>query len=222
MRVPRKATAHALSWLLLACLAWVPAEAAERYAAQLREATAAVPDATHGEQIYATCAGCHGADAGGSADGLAPALAGQHRSVLLKQLVDYRGARRRDLRMEQVAASHRLEAPQAMADVAGFLAQLPAAARGGGQGDEGLIPLGARLYAGRCAACHGAMGEGSERDAVPRLQGQQYAYLLRQMHDATEGRRTGFTSSHMRLLEVLQRDDLIGLAEHLSRLLPSP
>ena len=45
-----------------------------------------MPDADTGARLYAQCAACHGADGAGSSEGSTPRIAGQHYSVLLKQL----------------------------------------------------------------------------------------------------------------------------------------
>jgi cytochrome c553 len=68
-----------------------------------------------------------------------------------------------------------------------------------------------------CAVCHGSSGGGSEDGDVPRLAGQHYEYLLRQMYDAVDGRRPNFSRSHVRLLARLERADLVGLADFLAR-----
>jgi hypothetical protein len=58
-------------------------------------------------------------------------------------------------------------------------------------------------------------------ELVPRLAGQHYGYLLREMHDAVEGRRPNFSLTHIRLLQKLDRDDFVGLADFLSRANPA-
>lgn len=75
---------------------------------------------------------------------------------------------------------------------------------------------GAELFQ-TCVACHGANGSGSEAGDVPRIAGQHYSYLLRQMYDAVDGRRPNFSRSHVRLLAKLQRDDFVGIADFLAR-----
>ena len=52
------------------------------------------PDLAHGAELYQTCAACHGPDGRGTEDGEIPAIAGQHGSVLLKQLTDFRHEQR--------------------------------------------------------------------------------------------------------------------------------
>jgi cytochrome c553 len=57
-----------------------------------------------------------------------------------------------------------------------------------------------------------------ENTMIPRIAGQHYEYLMRQIDDAVEGRRPNFSASHVRLLARLERDDIVGLADYLSRL----
>lgn len=182
------------------------------------EATQKPADSTHGRQLFASiCAACHGPDGAGSPDGLAPMIAGQQPRVLARQLIDYRAARRWDPRMEAVAREHGLADSQAIADVIAYVSTLPRVVPAG-VGDGEHVERGATLYRRQCAACHGAGGEGDDVRVVPRLQGQHYAYLLRQMYDAVGGRRPNFSAEHVRLLRPLERDDLVGLADYLSRL----
>ena len=149
-------------------------------------------------------------------DGSIPRIAGQHYRVLIRQLVDYRFDRRWDIRMERYADRHVLGNPQAIADVAAYVSQMDRdAPRGVGAGD--LVERGAAVYAAQCAECHGASGEGDGEKLIPRIAGQHYKYLLRQMYDAVDGRRPNFSRSHVRLLKRLERDDFVGLADVLSR-----
>src|SRR5450631_2337768 len=82
-------------------------------------------DLSHGEKLFLGCVACHATDGGGSEHGDAPAIAGQYRGVLIRQLVDFRHARRWDVRMERIADTHHLVNPQDIADVAAYVAALP-------------------------------------------------------------------------------------------------
>src|SRR5688500_12564809 len=64
--------------------------------AEFRAAVALEPNLAHGAQLFKSCAACHQADGRGSNDGSVPVIAGQHVSVLVKQLVDFRHDRRWD------------------------------------------------------------------------------------------------------------------------------
>jgi cytochrome c553 len=74
----------------------------------------------------------------------------------------------------------------------------------------------------RCQWCHGARGEGNDERLVPRVAGQQYEYLLRQLHDAMEARRPNMRVQHLRLLEACSMEELMGLASYMSRLDRTP
>jgi cytochrome c553 len=170
-----------------------------------------------GAELFGTCSACHGPDGGGTRDGQVPRIAGQQASVLMKQLVDFRHDRRWDPRMEHFADRHHLPDAQAIADVAAYISRLEARlASGEGRGE--LLGPGAASYARLCRGCHGAVGQGEARGAVPRLAGQHYEYLRRQIFDAVDGRRPNFSRSHIRLLARLDHDGIDSIADYLSRL----
>lgn len=174
------------------------------------------PNAEHGSQIFHACAACHGPTGSGVEDGSVPRIAGQHFRIIVKQLVDYRHDKRWDIRMEHFTDKHLLPDAQAIADVASWVNQLNSNSTPG-VGPGKLVDHGASLYAARCASCHGREGEGDATKLVPHLAGQHYEYLLRQMYDAVDGRRPNFPDEHVRLLARLERDDIVGLADFLSR-----
>jgi cytochrome c553 len=182
---------------------------------QIRHST---PRLDRGAGLFNGCAGCHGSDAGGTPDGLVPRLAGQHASVLQKELVDYRYDRRWDPRMAAVVDQHSLS-PESIADVTAYISQLDRdVGIGTGTGNGSLVRRGAADYSRSCRGCHGRAAQGDAARAVPRLAGQHYEYLRRQIYDAVDGRRPNFSRSHVRLLARLERDDIAGIADFLSRL----
>jgi len=189
---------------LLAPQAFSAADTEDEYRAVLK----ANIDASHGGILFETCARCHGANGAGQIDGSVPAIAGQHFRVIARQLVDYRHDERWDVYMEHFADFPTLIFTQDVADVAGYITGLARVGpRAPGSGDH--LDHGADLYA-----------EGSDTKGYPRLAGQQYPYLVRQMHDALEGRRPNFSRAHVRLLSRFDRDDIDGVADYLSRLPP--
>lgn len=208
-----------VSKLLLACLVGFPVlvAAASPTGRDLAQATRARPDLQHGAELFGQCTSCHGANGAGMDSGATPRIAGQHDSVLLKQLVDFRHGKRWDFRMEERAKQHFLETPQDIADVAAHVSQLD----GGGQrgiGDGIHSSDGARIFGARCASCHGPSGAGNARDAIPRLGGQHYAYLMRQMYDAVDGRRPTLQQVHPRKIEPLDFEQVRAVADYLSRI----
>jgi cytochrome c553 len=207
--------------ILIACmlaLVTLAAAAADTVHAEFTAAVQARPDWMHGEALFNdTCIGCHGPTAGGQVDGSIPSIAAQHFRVIAKQLVDYRHDQRWDLRMQHFTDRHRLVDAQDIADVATYVSSLPPS-RTSGVGDGDFVQHGQAAYAGLCASCHGSTAAGDNSHGVPRLAGQHYAYLLRQMHDAVEGRRPNFPADHRSLLARLERDDFVGISDYLSRL----
>jgi cytochrome c553 len=185
---------------------------------EIRQALALQPDVEHGREVFSKCAACHGPAGGGTTDGAFPRIAGQHYRVLVRQVVNFRRGTRWDMRMEGVATSHEVVPElQDIADVARYVSQLDAdSAPGVGEGIH--VQRGAKLYAERCASCHGRGGEGSDKQEIPRLAGQHAAYLARQIYDAVDGRRPELTRSHGKRLESLDYEDILGLSDYLARI----
>lgn len=138
-------------------------------------------DLEAGARAYAGCAVCHGAEGLGRSDGTFPRIAGQHASVVVKQINDIREGRRGN----PIMASHvdALIDPAEIADVAVYVASLsPAAAgSGNGRGEGAGTQRGEALYERDCARCHGSDGAGDADAFVPVVAGQHFAYLLRQL-----------------------------------------
>jgi cytochrome c oxidase subunit II len=184
------------------------------------QALARRPDIANGQKLFAACAVCHGADGSGMADGTVPAIAGQHWQVLNKLLLDFRYLRRWDLNMMNNTATDHLRGPQEIADVVAYANSLPPQpARGTGTGEHRA--QGAAVYARLCVACHGAAAQGDGPKGYPRLAGQQYGYLVRQIQQAIEGRRRTFSSAHVQLLKPLTAADIQAIADYLSGLDPA-
>jgi cytochrome c553 len=182
----------------------------------LRSVLSLEPNREHGREVFRLCETCHGAAQTGLPAGWVPEIAGQHPRVIAKQLVDFRRGLRSDVRMEIVAGRHGLKSLRDIADVAayaGALNPIPASTRGGGVSAE----RGRTIYEAQCARCHGKAAEGSNTRFVPRLAGQDYQYLLRQLHDAIDGRRPSLAAAHAKALKPLDEAVLEGLAEYASR-----
>lgn len=183
------------------------------------EAAVKLPtDVAHGEEIFAKCAECHGADGGGVPAGTVPRIAGQHFRVLVRQLVDFRQGKRWDFQMEGVATGHDvIPELQDVADVARYVSQLNRdGARGIGAGQ--FVEQGAAIYATACASCHGAQGEGDDAKQIPRLAGQHAGYLMRQVYDAVDNRRPPLTRTHGKRFAPLSFEEVQGLADYISRM----
>ncbi len=204
-----------VGWLMLLLPAL--AGAAETSRTELGAVLRSKPDAVRGAELFAQCMSCHGADGGGEVTGATPRIAGQHYRVLAKQLVDFRNGKRWDFRMEAMADRHHLADPQAIADVAVYVSGLERAGRRGiGSGE--FAEQGREIYAKDCGSCHGADAAGDARQGVPRLAGQHYAYLMRQMYDAVDGRRPALPRMHSQRVAPLDFEQVRALSDYLSRI----
>jgi len=181
----------------------------------LRTALERAGDAGHGREAYTACAVCHLNGGGGSPDGTFPQLAGQHSSVIIKQLIDIREGRRANPLMLPFA--NRLSGAQEVADVALYVSLLPGAPNNG-KGSGLDLPLGAELYSRDCALCHGAEGEGDASRFIPVLAGQHYGYMLRQIRDIGAGRRGNAHPYMVSLAAGYSDAELMALVDHASRI----
>ena len=188
---------------------------------EFRAAVQLEPNFEHGAELFKACATCHQVDGSGSADGTIPVIAGQHVSVLVKQMVDFRHDRRWHARMREAAKQHELGGAQDILDVASFAAGLKRPApREGGTGDGKSVHEGQIVYYRECESCHGRLGEGDLRTLRPRLAGQHYLYLLKQLYDTASLTRPGMDEMHVNRISALSDKERAGVADYLSRLSP--
>jgi cytochrome c553 len=212
----------ALTLLALQSVAW--AQAPDARVERDREFTEGAwlePDLEHGRELFQTCAACHGPDGRGTEDGEIPAIAGQHGSVLLKQITDFRHDQRWNERMQNFTDRHHLEGAQDLTDVAAYISYLPrfpATAKGIGNGSA--LGVGASVYFQKCERCHGPLGQGDLLWRRPRLAGQHYAYLLRQLQETAADKRPGMDRAHVDMLQGVSADEMRGVADYLSRVSP--
>ena len=184
---------------------------------QLKAALAATPNSEHGAQLFKICASCHGTRGAGDPSGWPPEIAGQHPRVIAKELSDYRAGARWYDPMERIAGVHILHTTQDIADAAAYVGSMPPFPQTTtGKGE--WLERGAELYKRDCQSCHGAQGQGSNAQFVPRVGGQQYQYLLRQVHDVVDGRRPNMVPHHRWVLRDYVMEDLVGIADYMSRL----
>jgi len=179
----RRTSAVALGMLAM----HVSAFATSPELSQVRVSTI-TPEAEHGKILYLkSCARCHGGRAWGDGPRAIPALAGQREYYLIEQLTDFATGRRSGESMHETMRRPDLNWPQAVRDLAAYLAQ--AEKSPAPEYDEGHdLAAGRRVYAEWCTACHGSDGEGKE-GTVPAIGGQQYRYVLLQLENFLAGRR---------------------------------
>jgi cytochrome c553 len=177
----------------------------------------AAPSLEEGSRLYAPCGVCHAPQAWGSMDGAIPNLAGQQRRYLEKQLAVFRSGARVDPTMQVVAAHSTFGNQHDIVALANYLADLdpnPQPVNGSGE----HLRVGQELYTHSCAACHGADGRGQSGNRVPRIAGQHYPYLRRQI-EAAAGLHKDLAppemTSALRGMRLQEKD---ALADYISRL----
>ena len=184
---------------------------------EIERALAMSPNLDNGRLIYGGCAQCHEPEGWGRADGTVPQLAGQHRSVVIKQLADIRSGNRGNLTMYAFASEARIGGAQAVADVAAYIDTLEITSETGkGPGDD--LEVGERLYTRDCVRCHGASGEGDAERYVPRIQSQHFAYLVRQFEWIRDGRRRNADLEMRAQIQGYSTQEAHAVLDYVSRL----
>lgn len=176
-------------------------------------------DKARGEEAYEVCGACHLPSGAGRRDGTFPQLAGQHSTVLIKQIADIRAGLRDNPTMYQFAVS--LNDPQELADVAAYIQSL-CIPTNHGQYDAAdaaaQIARGKPLYEKQCLTCHGKNGEGDRARLYPLIAGQHYRYLLRQMTEIRDGKRRNANPDMVKAIKPYSDDMLVAVSAYQSSL----
>jgi len=163
---------------------------------------------------------CHKANAWGSTDGNVPNLAGQQERYLERQLIVFRSGARNDTDTQILAAHSTLSNARSVVDVANYLSGLESNPRPvTGSGDH--LFVGEDLYANICAACHGDRGAGQSENVVPRIGGQHYPYLRREIEQAADFHKDLAPPEMTSALRSLSSEEKEALADYISRLSPA-
>jgi cytochrome c553 len=161
------------------------------------------------------CEACHRPSGGGNRDGSIPQLAGQHSTVVIKQLADIRAGVRYNPTMYPFA--RKLAGPQALADVAAYIQTLCIPLDSGkyaGPDAAEMVAGGKLLYEKECSQCHQPNGEGLKDKLYPVLAGQHHAYLLRQMTDIRDGKRTNAHPDMAQVAKNYNYDQLLAISAY--------
>jgi cytochrome c553 len=170
-----------------------------------------------GGEIYAKhCVACHGRNAHGDPARNVPALAGQRQAYLVKQLADFSEIERESRDMHAVVSQAALAEPQVWADVSAHLNAMPPIAEPQ-RGDGRYVQLGEGIFREQCASCHEEDARGDDDGFVPSLRNQHYAYLLNEMRIMGRWHTRNLDEGLSRFLDSLDKDELAGLADYLSR-----
>lgn len=140
-------------------------------------------DSTTGASLIAACAHCHGTD-GNSSSGQYPSLARQNKEYLVKQLMDFKSSARKDIQMSPMVGVLTENDVQLLANF--YNGENLVSQRGI---DEDLAKEGKKLAAElKCASCHQKNYRGQKE--VPRLARQKRVYLVKQLQDYRDGKRS--------------------------------
>ena len=173
----------------------------------------------NGKRVYKICAVCHAPEGWGLENGAYPQVAGQHNTVIIKQLADIRARNRDNPTMRPFTSPSLLGGVQDLADVAAYIAQLPMTLENGkGPGHD--LELGKQLYQDNCTECHGDNGEGNREDHIPAIYGQHYRYLVRQFEWIKSGRRRNADAKMVKQIRGFRHQDVLAVMDYVSRLQP--
>jgi cytochrome c553 len=164
------------------------------------------------EKKAAVCAACHG-NQGNSTNPVMPSLAGQPKQFITTQLIMFREGNRKDPQMSPMAAN--LSNAEINDLGTYFSAQKPAAPTQQTGADK--VAASRRLIEQHnCNACHGAELKGQQH--IPRLAGQQVAYLRTQLRGFRAGTRFDMDGQMTSAAQGLSDKDIDILAEYLASL----
>lgn len=172
-----------------------------------------------GQKLYALCRSCHQSAGSEQDDGSIAQIAGQHSSVLIKQMADIRAGLRHNPQMFPFVIVP--GDPQDLADLAAYLESLCVPAGGGRYAAPDAaqqVAIGKEWYEKDCARCHGAHGEGAWHRMQPAIAGQHHRYLLRQMTDIRDGKRPAADAEMVRVISKYSDEQLLALAAYQSHL----
>ena len=175
----------------------------------IAQAPAASGDVAAKAQV---CAACHGQN-GNSTDPQYPVLARQNARYIYLQLKDFKEGRRHDPQMDPMAAPLSRDDMLALADYfskqkqapVGFKADPAKVAAGRKKSDEVLCPM-----------CH--LGEFAGQNEIPRVAGQHYQYVKKQLSDFKARRRTNDAGNMTAVAGTLSDDDIENLAQYIANL----
>ncbi|MBI4241733.1 MAG: cytochrome c4 [Candidatus Rokubacteria bacterium] len=172
-------------------------------------------DLEAGRRKAEVCAPCHGPD-GNSTIPSVPSLAGQPPLYTHWQLLLFRLERRVDRQMLPFAANL---SDADMQDLAAYYAaQTPAAPRG--TSDPAKAAVAKRLVKmHHCDSCHAPGLVGQQH--IPRLAGQHYEYLLKQLREFKAQTRAEVDFTMTAAAQPLSEEDIETLAHYMARLQPT-
>jgi cytochrome c553 len=175
-------------------------------------ASAYAQDAAAGKEKAAVCAACHGAN-GNSTVPLYPILAGQNARYIYLQLRDFNKKRREDPLMSPMAAN--LSAKDMLDLAAYFSTQKPT--RQNAKGNAAKIEEGKKIAdTALCPMCH--LGGFSGQNEIPKVAGQHYDYIKKQLLAFKKRERTNDAGSMTAYMNGVTEEQIDALASYAASL----
>lgn len=176
------------------------------------QSSANAQDVEAGRAKAQVCAACHG-PGGNSEAGAYPSLAGQSWRYIYVQLKDFKEGRRSDPQMTPMAQPL---SRQDMIDIANYYAAQPLKPSNF-KADENKARLGkAKTDETLCTMCH--LGGFAGQNEIPRVAGQQYDYIVKQMQDFKARRRTNDAGNMTSVAQTLSDADIENIAHYIAGL----
>ena len=173
-------------------------------------ASAQVPDAIK-DQVT-VCGACHGAT-GNNDNPQYPVLAGQTARYIYTELADFKAGRRRDPNMDAIVQPLSRDDMLALADY--FSKQKQASSPF--KADPAKVDLGKKKSDEvLCPMCH--LGGFVGQNEIPRIAGQHYEYIKKQLADFKARRRTNDAGNMTSVASTLSDDDIDNLAQYITTL----
>lgn len=162
------------------------------------------------EEAAEVCSSCHG-ETGLPEDPEIPIIFGQEFFYIYTQLKDYSASRRQNETMESMVDDY---SKSQLKEIALYLSEKtwPAIQTETIAGDDLLAER--SITGGQCSACHGKW-QGDSR--IPRLAGQQPAYLEQTMNDFKHGVRMNAPDKNSTMKQI-EDDAISALSRYLSAL----
>jgi cytochrome c553 len=165
-----------------------------------------------GKEKAAICAACHGAD-GNSVNPLWPNLAGQTARYIYLQLKDFKEGRRKNVLMSPMAAN--LSRDDMLDLAAHFSSQKQLPSRY--EVEDSKVAEGKKIADNAlCPMCH--LGGFSGQNEVPRVAGQHYEYIVKQLTDFRARARTNDAGSMTAYTQGLTDEQIDALGQYVTNL----
>jgi cytochrome c553 len=165
-----------------------------------------------GKKAAEVCAACHG-PAGNSAVPMYPSLAGQTARYIYLQLKDFNEGRRTDSLMTPIAKTLTRDD---MFNVAAYFSAQELRPTDFNADPERVAKGSTKAAETLCTMCHGTGFRG--QNEIPRVAGQQHDYIVKQLKDFKERRRTNDAGNMASVSRTLSDEDIENLAQYLTTL----